>query len=130
MSEDIALLYPRVQDDLRALLRDSGFEPHADLLPETLAALAVLARHPDETRGPALMIMPVTPRYELLARRLIERHEINHRVEYELTAAGIRLADFLGNVSLELETPEETERAADDVRDLIAEGNRELELDD
>jgi hypothetical protein len=125
MNDIAELLDPLILDRQRQALREQGLARFTDLLDETLAALAFLGRHPAKLRSATLAIIPTTPREDMHAYRLADRHDAQ-RVEWSLTQTGGEVAELLAAT-----LPEPTEadelQAQDRYASLLAEAKKAIE---
>lgn len=128
MTELVDLLDPAAQRTLREALEGRpDVARYGDILePETLAAMAVVGDHPEELRDLAAAIMPIAARTQVDAYGLLDRHDTGERVVWRLTDTGHQLATALAAAAPAPDADEER-RAAERLREIIEEGNADLE---
>jgi hypothetical protein len=120
------LLDERWQVDLRQALSDSGFGEEAEHMePETIAELAIVARHPPEVRPMALVTMAGVPHAELDALELIECED-RDGLAWSLTEKGREMADVLARAIPE-RSAEQRVRDDEALRERLAGAHRALD---
>lgn len=124
---DLELLHPAAEEQLRVALADPELERYQKAFTaETLAALAVVGRHPEGLRDLVAAITPPAARVQLDALQLIDRIDTGDRVTWRLTDVGHRIASALAAAAPPV-TDEQRRQADEELRRLIEEGNADLE---
>ena len=109
MNDIVAALDHQTQDELREVLATHGLLRLGSMREETIAALAVLGRHPEDLRRSTLAITPLGVREELFSARLVERRTPDSTA-WDLTPLGHDVAGLLAR-TLPAPGPDEQRRA-------------------
>src|SRR3954454_11165360 len=106
MNHIVAALDHRTQDELRDVLATHGLDRLGKMREDTIAALAMLGRHPQDLRASTLSLTPIGIRDELYSARLVERRSPESNA-WNLTPLGQDVAQLLAKT---LPTPDADER--------------------